>query len=89
MKKKRELYLNSENITVNCGRLTNQLKAILYNSLFKDYQENVTAKMKGIDFVFCYIDSLYLNFHEVITLNHGDSYINSKKCLKKKKHQFL
>ena len=74
------MYLKRENIE---PMISNKSKKY-QSSLFTNYQENVSGKMKGGDFVFDYIDRLYHCCHK-ITVNHGGSYQDSLKWLKNKK----
>ena len=48
------------------------------------YQEGLEKSMKGSDFVFDSVDTLYYKLHK-ISLNRGGSYIDSPEWLKNKK----
>ena len=54
------------------------------DSLLNRYQKGLEESMKGIEFVFGNIDSLYYKLHR-LSLNRGGSYIDSPKWLKNKK----
>ena len=55
----------------------------LFNSFLKRYQEGLETKMKGSNFIFERVDSLYYHPHK-ISLNRAGSYIDSPKWLKAK-----
>ena len=51
---------------------------------YKDTKKNLEESMRGSEFVFDSVDSLYYKLHKT-TLNSGGSYIDSPKWLKNKK----
>ena len=55
----------------------------LFESFLQKYEENLQNKMKGSDFEFDGVNSLYYDFNK-IGLNRGGSYIDSPKWLKDK-----
>ena len=54
------------------------------DSLLNRYQKGLEESMKGSEFVFGNIDSLYYKLHR-LSLNRGGSYIDSPKWLENKK----
>ena len=56
----------------------------LFKSVLQRYQEGLQGKMKGSDFEFYGVNLLYYDFNK-ISLNRGESYIESAKWMKDKK----
>ena len=54
------------------------------NLFLQKYQEGLEESMRGSEFVFDSVDSLYYNLNKVI-LSRGGSYVDSLKWLKNKK----
>ena len=78
------MYSKSESIEVMMGNETDKIIEDLFDSLLQRYHRNLEESMRGSEFVFYSIDSLYYKIHE-ISLNRGGSYIDSPKWLKNKK----
>ena len=55
----------------------------LFDSFLQRYQKGLEESMRGSEFVFDNVDSLYYKLHK-ISLNRGGSYIDSPKCLNPK-----
>ena len=79
----REMRTKSDNIEIMIGTETSDAINELFKSLFKRYQEGLETKMKGSNFIFERVDSLYYHLHK-ISLNRAGSYIDSPKWLKAK-----
>ena len=54
------------------------------NLVFKNIKEGLEEKMRGSEFVFDSVDLLYYNLYK-ISLNRGESYIDSAKRSKNKR----
>ena len=74
---------NSDNIDIIIGYEIDQITEELFNSLLQRYQKGYEGKMRGSEFVYG-IDLFYYKLHK-ISLNRGQSYIDSPKWLKNKK----
>ena len=79
----REMRTKSDNIEITIGTETSDAINELFKSLFKRYQEGLETKMKGSNFIFDRVDSLYYHLQN-ISLNRAGSYIDSPKWLKAK-----
>ena len=77
----RTMYSPSDNIEVMMGSETD--KIIVDLSDLQRYQKALEESMRGSEFVFDNVDSLYYKLHKT-SLNRGGSYIDSPKWLKKK-----
>ena len=66
------------------GNETDEIIEKRFESFLQKYQEGLEQSMKGSEFVFDSVDSLYYKLHK-ISLNGGRSYIDSRKWLKNKK----
>lgn len=62
---------------------TKKMKKCPYNSVFVNYNENMSENIKSSDFAFDYTDRLYCSCHK-ITLSCGRSCIASPKWLENK-----
>ena len=80
----RDMYTKSDNITIMSGIETDDVINELFNSFCRRYQEGLQTKMKESSFTFERIDLLEYHLHE-ISLNRGNSYINSPEWIKNKK----
>ena len=56
----------------------------LFDSLLQRYKKGLEVKIRGSEFIFDSVDSLYYKLHQ-ISLSRGGSYIDSSKWLKNKK----
>ena len=65
------------------GSETDEIIEELFESFLQLYQENLEESVRGSEFVFDSVDSLYYNLNK-ISLSRGGSYIDSPKWLKKK-----
>ena len=66
------------------GSDTDEFIKLLFRSFLQKYQENLQNKMRGSIFEFDGVNLLYYNFNK-ISLNRGESYIESAKSIKYKK----
>ena len=74
----------SDNIAVMMGSETDEVTEELFLSFLQRYQEGLEESMRGCNFIFDSVDSLYYDLNK-ISLNRGGSYIGSPKWLKNKK----
>ena len=80
----RKMYTKSDNVEIMTGTETSDAINELFKSFFKRYQEGLQTKMKGSSFTFERVDLLHYHLHK-ISLNRGESYINSPEWLKDKR----
>ena len=66
------------------GSDTDEIIKELFEYLLQRYQENLQEKMRGSDFAFDGVNFLYYDFNK-ISINRGESYLDSPKWLKNKK----
>ena len=78
------MHTKSDNIEIMMGRETDEIVEELFQTLLQRYQEGLEESVTGSEFVFYSVDLLYHKLHE-ISLNRGESYIDSPKLLKKNK----
>ena len=78
------MYTRSFNEEIMEGSDTDEVIKSLFESFLKIYDLNLQDKMKGSDFAFDGIDSLYYDFNKT-SINRGGSYIDSRQWLKNKK----
>ena len=78
------MHSKSDNVEIMIGSERNEIIKDPFYSLLKRYQKALEESMKGSEFVFDNVDSLYYKLHK-ISLNRGGSYIDSPKWLKKRK----
>ena len=78
-----EMHAKSDNITIMRGVETEDIINELFNTFRKRYQEGLETKMRGSSFTFDRIDLLKYHLHK-ISLNRGNSYIESPEWLKNK-----
>ena len=72
----------SDNIEIIMGNETDDIINELFKSFMQRYQEKLENSMKGRDSIFNSVDLLYYYLHK-ISLKRGESYIDSKKMVKK------
>ena len=80
----RTMHSKSDNIEILIGTETNESIEELFKSHLERYQKGLEEKMRGSEFAFDNVDSLYCKLHK-ISLNRGGSYIYSPGWLKNKK----
>ena len=80
----RVMHTRSVNEEFMNGSDTDEIIKELFKSLLQRYQKNVQEKMRGSDFAFDSVISLYYDFNK-ISISRGGSYIDSPKWLKDKK----
>ena len=80
----RTMHSKSDNIEIMVVSETNEIIEDLFYSFSQRYQKGLEESMKGSEFVFDGVDSLYYKLHK-ISLKRGGSYIDSPKWLKNKK----
>ena len=78
------MYSKSNDTEVMMGNETDEVTEDLFDSFLQRYQKKLEESMRGSEFVFDSVDSLYYKLHK-ISLNRGGSYIDSPKWLKNKK----
>ena len=78
------MYSKSDNIEVMMGNETDKINEDLFDSFWQRCQKYLEESMRGSEFVFDFVDSLYYKLHK-ISLNRGESYIDSPKWLENKK----
>ena len=80
----RVMYTRSFNEEIMEGSDTDEVIKSLFESFLKIYDLNLQEKMKGSDFAFDAVNSLYYDFNKT-SINRGGSYIDSPQWLKNKK----
>ena len=75
------MYTRSFNEEIMEGSDTDEVIKSHFESFLKIYDLNLQDKMKGSDFAFDDIDSLYYDFNKT-SINRGGSYIDSPQWLK-------
>ena len=78
------MHTKSKNIEIMMGNETDEIMEELFESLLQLCQKNLEEPMRGSEFVYGSVYSLYYNLNE-ISLSRGGSYIDSPKWLKNKK----
>ena len=81
--KTRIMYPKSINAEFMIGRDTNEVIEDLFKSLLQGYQENLEEKVKGSEFFFDGVNSLYYDLNK-ISLDRGGSDIKSERWLEEK-----
>ena len=82
----RIMHTKSDNKEIIIGIDTNKVIKEFFKSFLQRYQEGLQEKMRGSDFEFDGIHLLYYDFNK-ISLNRGESYIESAKWIKIKNQQ--
>ena len=80
----RVMYTRSFNEEIMKGSDTDEVIKSLFESFLEIYDLNLQEKMKGSDFAFDGVNSLYYDFNKT-SINRGGSYIDSPQWLKNKK----
>ena len=80
----RIMYTKSINAEIMIGSDTNEVIEDLFKSLLQGYRENLEEKMKGSEFYFDGVNSLYYDLNKT-SLDRGGSHIDSPKWIKNKK----
>ena len=80
----RTIYSKSDNTEIMMGSETDEIIDKLLKSILQRYQKNLEESMRGNEFVFDSVNSLYYKLYK-ISLNRGGSYIGYPKWLKSKK----
>ena len=78
------MYTKSINAEIMTGNDTNEVIEIIFESLLQKYQTNLKEEMRGSEFVFDGVNTLYYDLNK-ISLNRGGSYIKSPEWLSTKK----
>ena len=79
------MHSKSDNIEIMASDITNEIIEKLFNSL-KNIVQNNLQSMRGIAFVFDYVQLLFYECQK-INLNRGGSYIDSPDWIKNWKKQ--
>ena len=78
------MHTRSDNEKIMTGSDTDEIIEELLESFLQRHEQNLEEKMKGSDFEFDGVNFFYYDFNK-ISLNRGESYIDSPKWLKNKK----
>ena len=78
------LHTKSDNIEIMMGNETDEIIKQLFESLLKKTQKGLEESMKGSEFTFDSVDLLYYKLHK-LSLNRGESNIDSPKSIQSKK----
>ena len=78
------MHTRSDNEEIMNGSDTDEVIEELFKSFLQRYQEGLQEKMRGSDFAFDGVNSLYYDFNK-ISINRGGSYIDSPNWLKNKR----
>ena len=78
------MYTRSFNEEIMEGSDTDEVIKSLFESFLRIYDLNLQEEMKGSEFAFDGVDSLYYDFNKT-SINRGGSYIDSPQWLKNKK----
>ena len=78
------MHTKSNNVEIMIGSETDEIIEDLFNSFLQKYQEGLEESMRGSEFAYDSVDTLYYNLNKV-NLSRGGSYIDTPKCLKNKK----
>ena len=82
-KETRTMYSHSDNIEVIISIEIDKIIEHLFDSFLQRYQKDLQESMRRSEFVFDNVDSLHYKLHK-ISLNRGESYIDSPKWLRNK-----
>ena len=78
------IHTRSNNVEIMVGGETNKIIKDLSESFLQKYQEGLEGSMRGSEFVYYSVDTLYYNLNK-ISLSRGRSYIDSPKWVKNKR----
>ena len=76
------MYSPSNNIEIMLSNEADKIIEALFDSFLQRYQKGLEESMRGCEFVFDSVNSLYCKLHK-ISLNGCGSYTDSPKWLKK------
>ena len=79
------MHTKSNNVEIMMGSETDEIIDELLKSFLQKYQEGLEESMRGSEFIFDSVDSLYYNNLNKVSLSRGGSYIDSPERLKNKK----
>ena len=74
----RTMHTKSNNVEIMTGIETDEVTEELLKYFLQKYQEGLEESMKGSEFIFDSVDSLYCNLNKV-SLSRSGSYIDSPK----------
>ena len=80
----RTMHTKSNNVEIMMGSETDEVIEELFKSFLPKYQEGIEDSVRGSEFVYDSVNSLYYNLNKV-SLSRDESYIDSPKWLKNKK----
>ena len=80
----RTMHTQSDNIQIMMGSETDEIIEEIFKSLLQRYQEGLEESMRGSEFIFDHVDSLYYNLNKK-NLSRGGSYTDSPEWLKNQK----
>ena len=78
------MHTKSGNTEIMIGSDKNDVIKELFKSFLQRYQEGLQERMRGSDFAFEGVNLMYYDFNK-ISLNRGESHIESAKWIKDKK----
>ena len=78
----RTMCTKSDNIDIMMVSETDKFIEEIFESLLKRYQKGLGESMRGSEFIFDSVDTLYYDLNKV-SLSRGASYIDSPEWLKK------
>ena len=79
----RTMHTKSNNVEIMMGSETNKIIEDLFEPFLQKYQEVLEESMRGSEFSYDSVDTLYYDLKKV-SLSRGGSYIDSPKWLKNK-----
>ena len=79
------MHTKSNNVEIMMVSETDEIIDELLKSFLQKYQEGLEESMRGSEFIFDSVDSLYYNNLNKVSLSRGGSYIDSPERLKNKK----
>ena len=80
----RTMHTNGNNAEIMIGNETNEIIEDLFECFLQKYPEGLEESMRGSEFAYDSVDTLYYNLNKV-NLSRGGSYIDSPKWLENKK----
>ena len=78
------MHSSGDNIEFIIGIETDKINEDIFDSFLQRYHKSLEESMRGTEFVFDNVDSLYYKLHK-ISLDRGGSCIDNPKWLKNKK----
>ena len=82
----RVMHSKNDNIEIMISEKADKVIEEFFESLLNRYQNRLEISMRGSNFIFDCVHSLYYKCHK-INFNHGGSYLDSSDWIKTKKQQ--